>query len=412
MFRQQAKSGERKVWIRSLATSIVTLGAAAAWAQTAPPASQPGAPTPTTGTVTIEQAGRQAQERLAQRVVARTIGKGTKFLLAAQDADGAWEAKSGTGISCLVLRALIQAPGVGPQHEAVKRGVAWVLKSQHDDGGIYGGEGLLKNYESSVALSMLAGLRDPAYAKQIAALQKFLKDLQWDESENKDPNDPFYGGAGYGHGKRPDLSNTQMMLEALHDSGLPLDDPAYKKALIFIQRCQMLGETNDQPFAKGATDGGFIYSPANGGESKAGTDEADGHTALRCYGSMTYAGYKSLLYAGLQKDDPRVKAAVNWIRRYWTLEFNPNMPAKQSSEGLYYYYHVLARALEASGAGLVTDSADVQHNWRYELLQQLAQRQREDGSWTNEADRWMEGLPALTTAYSLLALEAAFPAGK
>jgi len=54
----------------------------------------------------------------------------------------------------------------------------------------------------------------------------------------------------------------------------------------------------------------------------------------------------------------------------------------------------------------------VQHNWRYELLQQLAQRQREDGSWTNEADRWMEGLPALTTAYSLLALEAAFPAGK
>ena len=33
--------------------------------------------------------------------------------------------------------------------------------------------------------------------------------------------------------------------------------------------------------------------------------------------------------------------------------------------------------------------------------------QLEDGSWSNEADRWMEGHPVLTTAYAMLALQAA-----
>jgi len=149
-----------------------------------------------------------------------------------------------------VLKALIQEPTVGTRHPAVKRGVELVLKSQRDDGGIYSAEGLLKNYESSVALSMLALLKDPAYQPQIEQLQKFLKDNQWDEGDGKAIDDPWYGGAGYGQHKRPDLSNTQMMLEALRDSGLPPDDPTYKKALVFIQRCQMLGETNDRWMAR------------------------------------------------------------------------------------------------------------------------------------------------------------------
>jgi squalene-hopene/tetraprenyl-beta-curcumene cyclase len=412
----QGKAGDdwSGTWMRRMTIGAVVLSAATAWAQpaSAPAAAPPATSAPATGTMTLEQASRQAQERMARRVAQRTIEKGTKFLLAAQDAEGAWEAQTGPGITCLVLKALIQEPSIGPRHEAVQRGVAWVLKARHEDGGIYGAEGLLKNYESSVALSLLATLSDPAYAKPIAALQKFLKDLQWDEGEGKSTDDAYYGGAGYGTNKRPDLSNTQMMLEALRDSGLPSDDPTYKKALVFIQRCQMLGEYNDQAFAKGSAQGGFIYTPVNGGESKAGTEEFGGRTELRCYGSMTYAGFKSLLYAGLKKDDPRVTAAIDWMRRHWTLDYNPNMPAKQSEEGLYYYYHVLARALDASGAALVTDMSDTQHHWRIELLQQLQRRQRADGSWTNEADRWMEGLPALTTAYALLALETAFPPGK
>lgn len=350
-----------------------------------------------------------AQASGAAEQAARLTQKGAQFLLSAQEKDGGWAGETGPGISALVLKALIQEPTVGPEHPAVRRGVDFVLGFQREEGGIYSAEGLLKNYESSVALSMLAALKSDRYAAQIGKLQDFLKVNQWDEGEGKSLDDDWYGGAGYGHHGRPDLSNTQMMLEALHDSGLSQDDPVYQKALVFIKRCQMNGETNDLALAKGSTQGGFIYTCARGGESKAGTIEFAGRTELRCYGSMTYAGFKSMLYAGLDKQDPRVRAALDWIRQHWTLKYNPNMPERQSQEGLYYYFHVFARALDAWGEPTVRDTRGREHDWRHELIEQLARTQQPDGRWTNEEDRWMEGLPTLTTAYAMLALQAACP---
>jgi squalene-hopene/tetraprenyl-beta-curcumene cyclase len=352
---------------------------------------------------------RPASSALLQEQVRELTKRGARYLLAAQEQEGGWVSEAGPGISALVLKALIQEPTVEAEHPAVERGIRFVLHSQREDGGIYSAGGLFKNYETSVALSMLAALGNGRYQPQITRAQQFLKDLQWDEGEQKSIDDPWYGGAGYGQHKRPDLSNTQMMLEALHDSGLPKEDPTYQKALVFIQRCQMWGESNDQAFAKGSSQGGFIYTPASGGESKAEQTEIDGRKELRCYGSMTYAGFKSMLYAGLAKDDPRVKAALDWIGRYWTLDYNPNMPATQSRQGLFYYYHVFGRALQAWGQDVVTDAAGREHQWRRELVEKLAKLQRDDGSWVNEADRWMEGQPALTTAYAMLALQAAFP---
>ncbi len=355
-----------------------------------------------------ETRDQQMHERAAE-----LTRRGARYLLSAREKDGGWASPTGPGISSLVLKALIQEPAVGPRHPAVRRGIDFVLKYQRDDGGIYSAEGLLKNYESSVALSMLAVLKDAHYAPQIAALQKFLKENQWDESEGKSPDDPWYGGAGYGRHQRPDLSNTQMMVEALKDSGLSKDDPAYKKALVFIQRCQMLGETNDQDLAKGSTQGGFIYTCHNGGESKAGTIEVRGRAELRCYGSITYAAFKSMLYAGLSRDDPRVQATVDWLRRHWTLEYNPNMPERQSREGIFYYYHVFGRAMAAWGEPTIKDAAGTEHDWRHELVEQLARQQQSDGSWVNsDADRWMEGNPALATAYAMLGLQAAYPASE
>jgi squalene-hopene/tetraprenyl-beta-curcumene cyclase len=116
-----------------------------------------------------------------------------------------------------------------------------------------------------------------------------------------------------------------------------------------------------------------------------------------------------MLYAGLKKDDPRVQAALGWIREHWTLERNPNMPDKQSREGLFYYYHTFARALAAFGDPIIRDQAGREHNWRLELTETLAKLQKPDGSWLNPHDRWMEGYPALTTAYSMLALLEAEP---
>ncbi len=337
------------------------------------------------------------------------VGKGIAYLVAGQRVDGGWEAfdKSHPAVTALAVQALAQDPDYGPRHASVTRGLEFMLRSVQPDGGIYvEGEGM-PNYHTSVALLALASLKDAAHAKTIENAQSFLKRLQWDEGEGHEAASPWYGGAGYGQSKRPDLSNTQLMIEALHESGLSAEDPVYKKALTFIVRCQMLGTSNDQDFAVETVDGGFIYSPANGGESKAGTEVVGDRPRLRSYGSMTYAGFKSLLYARVDRDDPRVQAAVGWIRRHYTLDHNPNMPEAQSREGLYYYFHVFARAMNAFGEETLVDAGGVPRRWRAELCEKIVSLQRPDGSWVNDADRWYEGNPHLVTAYAILALQTA-----
>lgn len=115
---------------------------------------------------------------------------------------------------------------------------------------------------------------------------------------------------------------------------------------------------------------------------------------------MTYAGLKSLLYAGVSKDDIRIKAAMDWISRHYDVTSNPGM----GKQGLFYYYHVFGKTLHAIGIDEVVDAEKVRHDWRKDLIQQLATQQSDDGSWTNPADRWFEGDPNLVTAYALLAL--------
>ena len=189
----------------------------------------------------------------------------------------------------------------------------------------------------------------------------WLRASQWQAEDQISPEEDWYGGVGYGKHGRPDLSNTQMMLEALHDAGVSPEDPAIQEALVFVSRSQNLKTTNPSAWAQaGPNDGGFIYTPANGGESMASQYVGEGRYGellvgsdprrLRSYGSMTYAGFKSLLHAGLNQNDPRVDAAMGWIRRNWTLEENPGV----GQQGLYYYFHALSRALSA--ADTVLDS--------------------------------------------------------
>ncbi|MEX0610697.1 MAG: prenyltransferase/squalene oxidase repeat-containing protein, partial [Pirellulales bacterium] len=240
--------------------------------------------------------------------------------------------------------------------------------------------------------------RDGRYDELLASTEKFVKAQQWDEDEGHEISSLSYGGAGYGSHSRPDLSNTGFLVDALHAAGRGEDDPALKKALIFISRCQNLeSEHNTSPFAAKVNDGGFYYTVAAGGQSQAGETPEGG---LRSYGSMTYAGLKSMIYAGISRDDPRVKAAYEWIRRHYTLEENPGMGA----QGLYYYYHTFAKALDAVGEGRITDDNGDSHDWRAELAEELISRQQADGSWINDNTRWLEGDSNLVTAYSLLAL--------
>jgi squalene-hopene/tetraprenyl-beta-curcumene cyclase len=261
----------------------------------------------------------------------------------------------------------------------------------------------LQNYVTCVnVMALAAAKKSDRYKKVIGDAAEFLKKLQWDEEEGKAKSSDFYGGFGYDSHSRPDLSNSQFALEALEAAGIAKDDPALQKALTFVSRCQNLkGEANDQPWAGKVNDGSFIYSPAAGGQSKAGGDP---QTGLIGYGSMTYAGIKSMIYCGVGKDDPRIKKAYDWIRKHYTVDANPGMPKVFADRGLYYYYHTMAKALDVLGVDQVVDAQGKAHDWRKDITAALAKRQRADGSWLNERDQWMEGDANLVTGYSLMAL--------
>jgi squalene-hopene/tetraprenyl-beta-curcumene cyclase len=123
---------------------------------------------------------------------------------------------------------------------------------------------------------------------------------------------------------------------------------------------------------------------------------------------MTYAGLKSMIYAGVTADDPRVKAAVKWLQSNYNLSANPGM----GSSGLFYYYHTFAKALDAMGKPEFIDAKGVKHDWRRDLLGELLRRQRPDGAWANDDPKWLEGDPNLVTGYVLLTLPYCKPGAK
>ena len=324
--------------------------------------------------------------------------KAIQFLEVTQREDGSWTKSDAVGITGLVTASLLRS-GRPVDDPLVAKGLSLLVSQQQSSGGIFAAGSRHQNYETCIALLALAEANaDGRYSSAIKKAETFLRDLQWDQGEGIESSDGAYGGGGYDSKQRPDMSNTQFLVEALKTAGVKEDDPAMQKALIFVSRAQNLESAhNTLPFAAKVNDGGFIYTPARGGESKAGLTDNGGH---RSYGSITYAGVKSLIFAGLKKDDPRVAAATGWIRKNYTLDENPGM----GQQGLFYYYHSFAKALSALGETRLEDAAGVQHDWKSELTQKLQTLQQPNGSWVNPADRWYEGDPNLVTAYCLLAL--------
>lgn len=329
--------------------------------------------------------------------VQAVVDKAYEFLKSRQKPDGSFEpARGGPGTPALIAAALIRL-GKPVDDPVVAKALGYLAKNVQPDGGIY--NRFLANYTTAIAITTFQEAnKGGKYDAIIANAQKFLKSIQ-----QGGPEDGLaYGGFGYDGKSRPDVSNTHFTVEALLAAGLPKDDPAIKNALVFLSKCQNLpGEANKEEFAKKATEdhkGGFVYNPFDATNPKSEKRTPEG--GLRSEGGMTYAGLKSFLYAGVGKDDPRVKAAVDWVRRHYTLEENPG----QGTAGLYYYYHVFAKAMDALGEDPFTDAKGVKHDWRKDLFETLKAKQAPDGSWTNENGAFLENTPELATAFALLSL--------
>ena len=355
----------------------------------------------------VVQPARSADQKFGPdgQKFAEVRKRGVEFLKTSQADDGTWTSNTSTGVTSLAVTALLRS-GVPVSDPTVAKGLKALEKYVQKDGGIYQPSTSHKNYETCVAVQALKEADvDGRYDQVLARADKFLRGLQWDEEEGIDKSDVRYGGADYGPSKkRPDLSNTQFLVDALKSLGAKDDDPNIQKALIFVSRCQNLeSQYNQTPLAAKVNDGGFIYTAAGGGASPAGKTANGG---LRSYGSMTYAGLKSMIYAGLTAKDPRVKAASEWIRNHYTVEENPGM----GQQGLYYYFDTFAKTLSVLKLDQFEDSAGQRHDWRKDLADELFKLQQPNGSWLNPKERWLEGDPNLGTAYALLALKYCEPA--
>ncbi|MBL8761232.1 MAG: hypothetical protein JNL50_08010 [Phycisphaerae bacterium] len=508
----------RYVLAQLLVGVAVVSGSALAPAQSTTPASAPNF-------------ARSSDPREQARAIA---ARAAAWLRSQQDASGGWSISQNgpvfPAISGLALAGLVTQPGAAPSDDAIDRAVDFIVKYQQPDGGIY--DRILPSYNTSICAAALAKIDTPRAREATKLAIEFLRQTQYGEAavatsggseaaEAVGPEHPFYGGWGYGNRGRPDISNTHFALEALHQAGVPESDPAFRRAISFLQRMQMIERTpdgtkvNDQAYANGSTQGGFIYATAVNkdsvglGQSFAGEiveapsgppgceavfslepsvknaltrdeahkrldaaakgdaaqaaavlarefmvvlgptgdgkssrdftirspitdpekfralvavafadvlgekpaisvrrlDEWQGVSRLRAYGTVSYAGFKSYLYAGLSKDDPRVLAVKDWVTRNYTLEENPGV----GTDGLYYYFNVFAPALEANGEEtlrvIAADGSVTPRNWRADLVARLATLQEPDGSFRPVDDRWLEDNKVLITAYSLRALQ-------
>lgn len=360
--------------------------------------------------------------------------KGADWLLSRQSEDGSWLGQSGqpamTALACIGLYDCPQY-----QDPAVKAKIDlaldYLVGAAKPDGGIYGpstqakatpesrggrggrggGSASYAAYNTSICLTALAKFNRPGDLEVCKKARAYLLDAQFD-GEGDEVSSASAGGIGYGSKRiRADLSNTSWALEALyvteHLDREPFNnDPAqaakaglaWDKALQFVSMCQNLSESNQSAWVKSAPAedrGGFIYSP------EAALKETTDKQPLRSYGSMTYAGLKSLLYAKVDKQDLRIKSAFDWLKKYYTLEENPGIgPA-----GYFYYLHLFGKTLTLFEEERIVDAAGTTHDWKAELIAKLSETQQKDGSWLNaRSGRWMESIPELSTAYCLMTL--------
>ena len=361
-----------------------------------------------------------------KKVAKDLVTKGVDYIVSKVRKDGTWamegKYKFPPAVTALALKCILQDPRYNVNSPIVEKGFQALLKYQQKDGGIYDPKMGRSNYCTSIAVCALATANSPKYKSNLDRAVKFLRSIQIQagtlsrdkkggkEGEKIEAGHPFIGGVSYGKHGRPDMNNLGWWMQAMHEAGVKGDDPQMQLALKFVNRCQNRTESNDLPWAKekGTNDGGMIYAPAKRDikvpESKANPKGDDKNFAS--YGSISYAGMKSMLYANVGKNDPRVKELFAWLRRNWTLDHNPGVEPGRKHQGQYFYYNAMSSALSAFGKDSFKVKGNKEINWRVELVRALQERIAPDGSWHNDkASRWAEDQKILVTCYEVLALE-------
>lgn len=332
-----------------------------------------------------------------------SLEMGFKYFRSSQLPNGSW--KYDPAMTALVLYSFMLDPQYIPDAktaEAIKKGYAFLEKFVKPNGGIY--DEKYRNYSTAVGLLAFTASGKPEHRSIIDKAKKYLIKFQLDEGEDITPKHPFYGGIGYGGDDRPDLSNLHFALEGIKaaenyevllknpnaklDNKKEILEAHWRKALVFLARTQNLTSVNDMDYAK--NNGGFIYETGHYKPERSVS-----------YGSMTFAGLKSLLYAGIDKNDIRVKSAYAWICNHYTVDNNPEF----GSTSLYYYFMTATKCMTAFGDDTIIDGKGKKHYWREDFLEKIISLQHEEGHWVNPDGRYQENIKDLATAYSIIAIK-------
>ena len=343
--------------------------------------------------------------------IERSLDLGLDWLSKEQNqSSGNWGLDEYPALTGLAVRSFLGHPSSQVSRKygkSLSKGIDFIRSKVQSDGGIYG-KGLA-SYNTSICMMALMQARNSEDDSIIQNARKFLVNQQSDFDRKGETDNVFDGGVGYGsRWAHSDLSNTHLAMEALFyakktykNTEQEIIDLDWDAAISFVSKCQNLPSTNNAMWVSEHPEdrGGFVYFP---GSSMAGEIEnPNGSIALRSYGSMSYAGLLSFIYAEMDSKDPRVVAVKDWLIQHYTIEENPGM----GPQGLFYYYHTMSKALSLSGITIIKNEKGQKKDWRKELSLHLLNLQTKDGSWVNNNGRWWERDPILVTSYALLTLE-------
>lgn len=358
--------------------------------------------------------------------VQEAIEKGLNYLVSKQNEDGAWRSevygslKDGPSLTPMVLKCLTFGSGLNAE---VREKAAGYLRSMIPDG-----EAPFPRLElpvSTAALAVIALSRSPGEENQqaAAAWASHLRSWQLEEELGWNPEDIAYGGFGYSvtpprkppagaEARLPfesDLCSTLFAVGALRLLGAPADDPAVRKALRFVQRCQNFpDERGGDPLFD---DGGFTTTPHRDDQNKAGTAGVDRHgtTRFHSYGSATADGLRLLVRCGLGPEHPRVVAARAWLERNFSATSHPGVYTEvrePDREAVYFYYcWSVAHAFRLLGVTEIEQDGK-RLPWIRPLTEELLRRQGGDGSYRNRYTFVKEDDPLIATALAIAALAA------
>jgi hypothetical protein len=333
------------------------------------------------------------------------LARAADYLWKQQSADGAWHShtygllSSGQALTPFVLDALLAIPeqGSSPSSAKVDRALAFIRNNTR-----HGALGVADasipdypNYATALAVSAFCRARRPGWDNQVQPMVSYLRSQQFTQPNGWNREHPVYGAWGMGGGRRSppdtghvDLSMTRYVLQALRASGVPLSDPLFDQARVFVERCQ-----NFDPQHPNHADGGFFFSTTEFDTNKAGHDGQH----FRSYGTTTADGILSLLAIGRPADDVRIVAARRWLT---THHHDMEVPGfvgeayQRWPRGLAFYYAAAStqafQALHVDGGSAVTDA--------------LRRIQRADGSWSNPENLVKEDDPLIATAFAIRAL--------